>query len=246
MSVLVAALNYNVFLGLGEPDISVCSQNDIHYAVRNALSLLTGQARNSDNNQLICVTNELGTLTSPYEIPEGELEMSTPAWVEVKTGERWKPLKVVNKAKLEDYYEQMINACSFYAIDQDNKTTQFIDFSFDPANSIIRIWFDQDGVPTHLDNTAQIPDNLTILAELMAMNTVISRVKVKMSQALESEEMRKILQLQMSAWNDLYLHNKDEIVEWKKLFRIWKNRSRSSQTANKLPRKTGRYFYGGY
>lgn len=244
MSVSVAALNYNVFLGLGEPDISVCNPNDIHYAVRNALSLLTGQARNSDNNQLICVTSELTNLTAPFEIPEGELDMCTPAWVEIKDGDRWKILKVVNRAKIESYYEQMINACSFYAIDQDNKTRQFIDFSFDPTRSTIRIWFDQDAVPTHLDNTASIPDNLTILAELMAMNTVIARLKIKLAQSLESEEQRKLLQVQISAWNDLYLDNEKNIAEWKRVFRIWKNRSRSAQSATRLPRKTGRYFYG--
>src|SRR5689334_2314276 len=123
MSVQVAAINYNVFQGLGQPDKSLCDLNDIHYAVRNTLSLLTGQARTSDNNQLLSVTNELSSasdpvLATPYEITE-EIENCTPAWAEIKEGNDWRILDIVNKTQLFQKKRDERNACAFYGIDRD-------------------------------------------------------------------------------------------------------------------------------
>lgn len=249
MSVSVAQLNYNVFQGLGQPDVALCDLNDIHYATRNALSLLTGQSRASDNNQLLCVTNEISSATTPpldtpYDITY-ELEQTTPAWVEIKRGTRWEILKIVPKPMLEQYYQLQNPACSFYGLDQDGTSVQYIEFSFDPTADTIRIWFDQDAVSVGLDDLALIPDNLTILTELMAQNRVIMIVKSKLASQIESEDMRKILEIQLRTWSELYIHNTIEIQDWQRQFRIWKNRTRSAQSIRHLPRRSGKGLYGG-
>ena len=249
MSVTVAQLNYNVWQGLGQPDKAVCDLNDIHYAVRGALTLLTGQARASDNNQLLSVTNEISNLTDPplsnnYDITY-ELEQTTPAWVEILRGGRWETLPIVGKQRLEEWYRNGRRACAFYAIDRDGEAVQIIDFSFDPRSSTIRVWFDQDAVFVGLDNSALIPDNLTILVELMAQQRVIMILQTKLAGQIESDETRKILEPQLAAWQQLYAHNLTEIEDWKRQFRVWKNRSRAAQSTRKLPRRSSKGFFGG-
>ena len=248
MSVSVAQLNYNVYQGLGQPDRSLCDVNDIHYAVRNALALLTGQVRSTDNNQLLGVSNELSAasspaLSSPYDITD-ELEMTTPAWVEIYIQDRWKILKIVNRTRLEQFRRQGLNVCAFYGLESDGNATQYIEFNFDPSQSRIRIWYDHDQVLSNLDAVALMPDNLTILIELMAQNRVITLIKTRIAQSIESEEQKKLLEAQIKTWSDLYAHNMIEIEQWKTEFRKWKNRSRSAQSTRNLPRRSSKGFFG--
>lgn len=244
----VAQINYNVFQGLGQPDAALCDLNDIHYAVRTTLALLTGQARSSDNNQLLSVTNELSRLSdpplaSPYDLSD-EMENTTPAWVEIKNGGSWRVLDIVSKTRIEERKRGGIRACCFYGIDRDGTVTPNIEFSFDPAHETIRIWFDQDKVYTTLDSAALIPDNLTIYAELLAQNRVIMLIKRRLSDQLESEENRKLVQIQLQTWSDLYAHNLTEIKAWKREFQIWKNRTRSAQSKRRRPRRSTKNFFG--
>lgn len=244
MSVSIAQLNSNVFYGLGQPDTALCDVTDIHYAVRNAVILLTGLARASDNNQLLVVTEELTNLASPYDISL-KIGMGTPAWVEVKKDEHWEVLQIVNKSLIDTCYQTSRRACAFYGIDDADQPTRYIEFSFDASNETFRIWFDKDGTAVTLATLISLPDDSAPLIELYAMQSVIPRIKRKLSEQIESDEMRKLLAPQIQTWNDLYLENEKQIPRFERLFRIWKNRSRSSQSSRRLPNKSGRGFYGG-
>lgn len=244
--VTIGQLTTNVYYALGQPDASICGIEDTHYAVRQETALLVGLARTSDNNQTVNRTLDIDNLNSPHDITSA-IGTSSPAWVEIKSGaDKWAVLRVCNRAQLPEMRQRGVIACAFYGEEYGGEgVTQYIDFSFEPdAETVIRIWYDQDAVLS--GNAAQIPlpANLTLLIELKAQNTLIPRIINKLADTIESEEMRKMMQLKTQALQGIMMQNEMKITEYNRLFRIWKNRTRSAQAQSSLPARSGRHLYG--
>lgn len=244
MSLTIAQINSGVFLGLGEPDGSVCDPMAIHYAVRSAVHLLTRQMRAADTNQPLSLSAEFTPTGSPHEITslvaKGEV-----AWLERKEGSRWKTVRVVNKAFLENYHESRLPVAAIYS-DETSKT--YIDFSVViDANStqIYRLWFDKDVVLAAKASESLIPDSFAPYIELLAQNTCIARIKRNLAERIENEEERRIINLQLETWDGLLAQNSFEIRDWRVQWKRHIHRQRTAQTQDRLPNKSGRTFYGG-
>lgn len=239
MNLLIAQINFAVFVGLGSPDASVCSPTDIHYATRKAVTLMTKQMRAADTNQPLSLSATFTPTSSPHEVTAlvGKSEI---AWIERQEGTRWKPIRVVNKAFLENY----VAAAAVYS-DESNKT--YIDFSTDvgaESSTVYRLWYDKDAVPTLKASETLIPDSFSPYPEMLAQNTLIAGVKLKIASAIENEEERRIIALKLEAWDGKIAQNMLELPEWRHLWKRYIHRNRTAQTQDRLPRKSGRGFYG--
>jgi len=252
MTLSIGQLNYNVYLGLGSPDASVCDHQDIHFAVRNEVLLANRELGDSDNNQRLAVTVEFTPTASPYDISTlltGNAQTQTHdtiAWIEIKRASRWEPMRVVNKVLLEEMYIRQVNAASIYG---DKANRQYVEFSYPvAANSTqaYRIWFDEDLALFSLTNAfgVHLPDSLAPYIELRAQNTLIPRIVNRLANQIESEEMRKLVELQMLSLNNIKAQNSLDLVDWRQRYLSWKNRTRTAQNQSRLPSKSSRGFYG--
>lgn len=244
MSLTIAQLNSAVFVGLGEPDKAICDPMLIHYAVRNAVFLFTRQMRATDTNQPLSLTAEFTPTASPYEITS-LINKSTVSWVERKEGDRWQTVRAVNKAFLEQFHNSGNPAVAVYS-DETNKT--YLDFSHtvgSQSTGVYRLWYDKDAVLVSHASEVLMPDSMAPLIELTAQNSVIARLKLRLAERIEDEEQRKILVLQINAWDGIIAQNNLELIEWRREWRRTKNRQRTAQNQDRLPNKTGRGLYGG-
>lgn len=244
MSLTIAQINSAVYVGLGSPDASVCSMVDIHNAVAKAVMLLTKQMRASDTNQPISVSSSFLITSSPQNVTT-YIGKSTVAWLERQEGSRWKPVRVVPKAFLENYNDSDIPAAAFYS-DEENRT--YIDVSFPvgvDSTTIYRIWFDTDAVATTRATAVLIGDSFLPYVVMLAQNSLIARIKLKLAEQIENEEERKLLAVKLDAWNGLVAQNALEIPAWQRLWKREIHRNRTAQTQDRLPRKSGRALYGG-
>jgi len=246
MALTLAQLDYGTFIGLGSPDTAVCDHIDIHYAVRDAVCLLTRQMRTTDQNRTLSKTGEFTPTASPHNITSllSNQHFANVAWVDRKNGDRWEPVQVVNRAELEEMYSRGINAAAIYA---DETPAMYIEFSYpvtSTSNTTYRIWYDQDVVSFALNGTVLLPDSFAPYIERLAQNALIPRMESRMADSIESEEMLKLLQPKLNALRSIYLENEKQMIEWRNEFNIWKNRAVGTQYAGNLPSKTGRHFYG--
>jgi hypothetical protein len=240
MSLTIAQLNSAVFVGLGKPDKGLCDLDDIHYAARRVVSLLTRRTRSSDNNQIVSVTDPFQPNVSPFEITN-LLNGGTPAWLETEVNDRWKVIRVINKAFLETMYERNIMAASFYGLEDKR---QFIDFSYPLTSDSVssyRIWYDKDLVAYGNADELLMPDSFAPYYELRIMQALIPKITLKLA---EMNETPAKMQAQANAWKNIFTANALELVDWEREFRIWKNRNRTAQTQSRLPAKSGKAFYG--
>lgn len=250
----IGQYNSAVFQSLGQPDKSVCDFADIHMGVRHALTFLTVAVRQSDNNQTLEKTSEFTPTASLYNITLLLSPKATPAFVEVKRGARWEPVRVVNKAFLEEYYQRGADAVSFYASEPTSVTpgVQYIEFAqpvSSDSSTVYRIWYDKDAVETSLFGTAVngtlLPDQFSPLVEAKAQVWIIPRITKRLSEAIESEEQRKLHTLQIGQWDKMLVALVEDVAEWMPLFKVWKNRNRTAQNQSRLPTVSSRGLYGG-
>ena len=202
--------------------------------------------RESDNNQVLSLSAEFTPTTTPYDI-SSLIGKGTAAWLETQVNNLWYPVRCVSLADLQSYNNQGSNAASFYG---DGDGNQFIAFSYTPPTSdanAYRIRYDADSIGTSLAVTDYpIPDSFQPYIELLAMQPLIVKIRKNLAERCENEAERELLNVKLQTWSDLYAENKRQIMEdWKPLWDTWKNRSRTAQTQNRLPSRSGRGFYGG-
>jgi hypothetical protein len=247
MSLTIAQINSAVKLGLGDPDKSICDAKLIHYAVRNAVAGFTRTLRSSDTNRPLSTSATFTPTAAPYNITS-LVSRGVVAWVEVQEGQRWRDLRCVPKAQLEDAYDAGENACAMWT-DESNIT--YLDFSY-PVNtqssSVYRLQFDKDIVNVGLGDETVFPESLSPLIELSAQNTCIARIKLNLSNLIEDqdEQKRKTIALQLNAWDGMLAQNALDLKQiWLPEWRTFKNRTRTAQNQRRLPNKSGRGLYGG-
>lgn len=245
MATTFAQLNSELWLALNKVERHLCDRDEMHYALRRSVTVRTGQARASDNNQPVSVSAEFTPVASPHEIT-ALVAKGTVAWVEMQANSRWQPLRSVNRVFLEEMFRQSINAVAVYG-DETNKT--YLDFSF-PVNSnstqVYRIWFDVDIVPTVNTSEILIPDHLVPLLIIDAEQELIPKITLRLAESVENqdEQKRKAVMLQIAAWDGIKAQNAVNLkTKWEPLFRRWKNRSRTAQNMSRLPAKSGKGMY---
>lgn len=246
MSLTIGQINSAVFFGLGQPDASICSMPDVHQAVRNTVMLLTKQMRAGDTNQPLSVSGAFLPTASPFDITSYlSGEKSTIAWLERKEGTRWKVVRVVPKAFLEQYYDADLPAAAIYS-DETGKT--FIELSVVVASDSTqqyRVWYDKDPVTTTRSTEVLIPDSFEPYPVMLAQNSLIARLRLKLAEQIENDEERKILAVKLEAWDGIVAQNLIDMRDWRPLWKTYLHRNRTAQTQDRLPNKRGSHLYGG-
>lgn len=246
MSLTIAQINSGVYQALGSPDASLVDPLQIHYAVRNAVMLMTKQMRAGDTNQPLSISSSFLPTASPFEITsQMSGEKSTVAWLERQEGTRWKVVRVVNRAFLENDYDANLPSAAVYS-DEQNRT--FIAFStvIPPTSTQnYRVLYDKDPVTVTKATEVLIPDSFAPYVEMLAQNSLIPRVKIQLAERIEDEEQRRIIGLQLEAWDGIIAQNALDMQEWRRLWKSHIHRQRTAQTQDRLPNKRGRFFYGG-
>jgi hypothetical protein len=244
MSLTIAQLNSAVRLSLNNPDKAICDPLWIHLAVRNAVTLFTRRARESDQNAP--VSHYDFTPTAQEQDLWVALGSSEIAWVERSMNGRYTPVNVISKGQFEAAYQDGRDVVATYTDETTDPPKKYITFSktIETTDSY-RIWYDKDAVLTNRQAVIILPDSLAPVLEMKACVEVIAKMKVAISSQIENEEARKLMAPRLNALDGLSAHFQLELAtQWTPLFRKWKNRQRAAQNAHKLPSKTGSGFYG--
>ncbi len=252
MTVSIAELDSRVFLGL-EAAGELLDLDNIHNAVVQKLNIRTMQARSSDLNILLGLSDEFTPTASPYDITS-LIGKSVPAWVETKSTvlngvDWWYPTRIVPFSQFNDYQRMGKFAVSFYGEEADSDTdqaTQFLAFTYLPA-AVCRIRFDRDGTRKGLDSDMLLPDHFAELIIMEAQNVIIPRLKLKLNMGLRrDEEGRKDAEAIREALTEVYMQNKMDIVPFEAEYKIWMYRDRSAQTNFNNPSPSGRSMYSDF
>ncbi len=231
----IAQLNSSVHLQLGQPDVSLISPMEIHFAVKNAVTLHTRQLRNADQNSPISLSAEFTPTVSPYDITalvaKGEI-----AWMERQDGTvHWRPLRAINLAFLEDMYRDGVESFAVYTDEANLMWAKFSEPKGAESTTTYRIWFDKDIVLTGHGDDALFPESLVQVPILTASIELVQKINLRLASAIEDEESRKLMQVKIGAYNDLAARCELSLNrDWLPLFRRHKNRSRTAQNQTKL------------
>jgi hypothetical protein len=245
--ILLAQHISNVWLSLGKPTQELCEQDQIHFAVRQALMLRTGQIFQSDNDQSLETSASFTPTSSPHSLAAVITTKFVPAILEQQVGNTWVPMRIVPLARLEYYRRNGTAAAAFHG---DRAGIEYVSFSYPvsvASTTVYRIRYDLAEYDFTLADASgsRFPNFLATLIELDAVIQLIPDIAYKIADQIENEEARKLIAPKLAALDKKLAHAEmTRERDWLPLFRNWKNKSKSSQTSGRLPNKTSRGLYG--
>lgn len=252
MSVTLSELDNRTMQGLGSAS-DFMALDDVHNAVVQELNIRTMQARTSDINVLLGVTEEFTPDSLNYDITS-LIGKAVPVWLEMQSvlitgSEWWQPVRNINLSMLNDFQRRGSFAVAFHGDEPDSDTeqaTQYASFTFMPLRAC-RIRFDRDNQRTAMASDIILPDNLSDLVVLGAQNRLVPRIETEIAARMRNdEELRSIAPALIQGLDNIVAQNRMDMVALDMQWRVWAFRDRSAATAfNKLTPASSANYPGG-
>lgn len=249
MAVSLSELTSRVFFSL-EAAKEFLDISDVLNAVVQKLNARTMQSRSSTANVLLSTTETFTVDNVLYDVTE-LIGKGVPCFVETRWTvqsdiEVWQNVRVVPLNQINEYRAMGALACAFYGEESDTQPTQYLRFTILPGGAC-RIRYDKDGTRTALDSDIQLPDELSELIVLDAQNSLISRIKLKLSMGLRRDaEGRTDAKMIWEALNDIRMQNVIDMIPLIKQWEIWAfgDRSKEDNFQKPTPRSGVLYAAG--
>lgn len=245
MGTILAELNSRVFFGFGDSlPPEYLPLVDVHNAVTQKHSVRLNLSRISDINVLLALTSDFTASTDPIDITN-LVSKGVPSFVETYSdSDGWQPIKVVNIVNLSASKDAGETACAFYG-DESNGNRQYVQFA-NPPDGHCRIRFDKDNAPDLLNNTSALPNYVSELIVLEAMNMLIPRISMRVvNNQQRKKQTTQDVQLILGVLTNMRQQNTIDMQDLLNLWKVWAYRDRAAQNATetKQPIPLGKNLY---
>jgi len=234
----LSELDWRVYEGL-EAAQEYLDINAVHNVVIQRLNARTIQSRSSTANVLLTTSDEFTPTSVLYDITsligKSVVAFIETKWTQQSNLEVWRNIRVVPLNQLNDYIAMGALACAFYGEESDTDVTQYVKFSVIPGG-VCRIRYDRDGTREGLDSEILLPDELSELIVLEAQNSLISRIKLKLSMGLRRDaEGRTDAKMIWEALNDIFVQNLRDAEPLYAQWKLWAFSDRAKEDNFNLP-----------